>query len=97
MEAPQKQDSELSKIVIPWDQTKAEQTNELSDSDLIATLKGIKMEEQELLREREHLQTTECELRNQAIAEIDAIDGRQAARGRTRSTIAVISSSVSSW
>ena len=50
---------------------KGSPTNELDDSDLIATLKEFKSEEQELLRQRNELQTTETELRNQAIAEID--------------------------
>ena len=70
MEMLQKQESESNKIVIS-SQIKDEESNELSVSDLIATLKGVKMEEQELLRQREHLQTTEGELRNQAITEID--------------------------
>ncbi len=71
METLQKQESDSNKTAIPADQTKIEQTNELSVSDLITTLKNIKIEEQELLSQREHLQTTESELRNQAIAEID--------------------------
>lgn len=66
----QKLESEPNKIVIS-SQTKDEESNELSVSDLIATLKGVKIEEQELLRQRDHLQTTETELRNQAITEID--------------------------
>ena len=65
------QTSESNKIAIDEDQTKVAKSNELSDSDLIATLKGIKIEEQELLRQRKDLQATESELRNQAIAEID--------------------------
>ncbi len=71
MEVLQKQDSESNKIVISAGQTKDAESNELSVTDLIATLKDIKMEEQELLRQRDHLQTTQSELRNQAIMEID--------------------------
>jgi predicted transcriptional regulator len=70
VELLQKLESEPNKIVIS-SQTKDEESNELSVSDLIATLKGVKIEEQELLRQRDHLQTTETELRNQAITEID--------------------------
>ena len=72
MEELQKEEtSESNKIAIPGDQTKVAQSNELSDSDLIAALKSIRLEEQELLRQRKELQTTECELRSQATAEID--------------------------
>ena len=72
MEELQKEKTtESNKIVIAWDQTKIAQSNELGVSDLIATLKSIKIEEQELQRQRKDLQATESELRNQAIAEID--------------------------
>jgi len=71
MDVLQRQESESDKIVISASQTDDEETNELSVTDLIETLKGIKIEEQELLRQRERLQTTESELRNQAVAEID--------------------------
>jgi hypothetical protein len=57
----------------------ARPTNELPASDLIATLKSIKLEEQELLKERKELQTTESELKQQAIGQIEGkkkvIDG----------------------
>jgi hypothetical protein len=49
----------------------AQPTNELPASDLIATLKSIKIEEQELLKERKELQATETELKGQAIAQIE--------------------------
>ena len=71
MEAIQTRESELNKIVIPANETKVEQSNELSVPDLISTLNGIKTEEQELLREREHLQKEENELRSIAITQID--------------------------
>ncbi len=71
MELLQTRESELNKIVIPADETKVEQSNELSVPDLIATLNGIKTEEQELLREREHLQKEENELRSIAITQIE--------------------------
>ncbi len=65
------EESESHKIVISASPTEVEDASELSSSDLIATLKNIKTEEQELLRQKEQLQTTESELRNQAISEID--------------------------
>jgi hypothetical protein len=65
------QESESNKIVIPASQIRTAESNELSASDLIATLNDIKIEEQELLREKEHWKTTESELRNQAIEEIN--------------------------
>jgi len=71
VEAIQTRESELNKIVIPANETKVEQSNELSVPDLISTLNGIKTEEQELLREREHLQKEENELRSIAITQID--------------------------
>ena len=71
VEILQKQGSESNKMEIPDDETKTVELNKLSDPDLIATLKGIKIEEQELLQELEHLQTTEGELRNQAVVQID--------------------------
>ena len=71
MEALQNQESESKEIEIPAVQTKVEESNEQNVSDLIATLKNIKLEEQELLHQREQLQTTESELKNQAITEID--------------------------
>jgi len=46
--------------------------NEPLTSDLIATLKSVKVEEQELLKQKEELQTTEKELKEQAAAQIDA-------------------------
>lgn len=70
-ELQKEETSESNKIAIAWEQTKVAQPNELSASDLITTLKSIKIEEQELLRQRKDLQATESELRNQAIAEID--------------------------
>jgi seryl-tRNA synthetase len=45
--------------------------NGFSAADLIATLNSLKTEEQDLLREREHLQKEESELQNQAFALID--------------------------
>ena len=79
MEALQTRESELNKIVIPANEPKVEQSNELSVPDLIATLNGIKTEEQELLREREHLQKEENELRSIAITQID--EKRRALKG----------------
>jgi len=72
MEVSQKpQESESNKTATPIEQTKITEPNELNVSELITTLNGIKTEEQELLREREHLQTTENELRNQAVTQIE--------------------------
>lgn len=66
MEVLLKQESESNKA----DEKEVAELKELGVPDLIATLNGIKIEEQELLREREHLQTTESELRKQAIMQI---------------------------
>ena len=52
-------------------ETKAYQTSEIKVSEIIATLKNIKIEEQELLTQRKKLQETENELRNQAMIEIE--------------------------
>jgi predicted transcriptional regulator len=65
------QPPDSNKIATVESQTKVKQLNELDVSDLMANLKGIKNEEQELLRKRKELQATELELRNQAIAEYD--------------------------
>jgi len=46
--------------------------NEVNVSDLIATLKNVKTEEQELLSKRKELQTTQNDLTNQVKTEIDA-------------------------
>jgi hypothetical protein len=46
---------DTNKIAIVESQTKVEQVNELDISDLIANLKRIKNEEQELLRKRKEL------------------------------------------
>ena len=46
-------------------------SNKISVSDIIATLKSVKIEEKELLSQRKELQATESDLRNQAITEID--------------------------
>jgi hypothetical protein len=62
---------ETNKTAIIEPQTKEDQSNEVDVSDLIANLKGIKKEEQELLQKRKELQATELELRNQALAEFD--------------------------
>jgi hypothetical protein len=62
---------ETNKIAIDEPKTKEDQSNEVDVSDLIANLKGIKKEEQELLQKRKELQATELELRTQAIAEFD--------------------------
>jgi hypothetical protein len=57
--------------------SKTNQTNnetastKISISDLIATIKSVKIEEKELLNQRKELQETENDLRNQAIVEID--------------------------
>lgn len=67
----QKQESESNKIVISAIDTEETESNDLSVPDLIASLKSTRSEEQELLRQREHLQTTEKELRNQAKTEIE--------------------------
>jgi predicted transcriptional regulator len=47
-------------------------SKDTSASELISTLRNIKIEEQELLAKRKELQANETELRNQALAEIDA-------------------------
>jgi len=75
----QEQDSESNKTGISAGQTKDSDSKELSVSDLIATLKNFKIEEQELLRERDKLQKTQNELKNQAITEID--EKRQSLKG----------------
>ena len=87
VEALENHESESSKTTIPWDQTKVDQLNDFSDSDLIATLKGIKTEEQDLLRERERLQATQTGLRNQAVTQID--EKKKALKG-LKSEIAVL-------
>ena len=53
--------------------TKPEHTssNKISVTDLIATLKSVKIEEKELLSQRKELEATENELRSQAITEIE--------------------------
>ncbi len=48
-----------------------DQTGENSISELMATLKNVKIEEEELLIQRKKLQETENDLRSQAMAEID--------------------------
>ena len=54
------------------DQTKKEpKPNTISITDLIATLKNVKTEEKELLNKRKELETTENDLRDQAIEEIE--------------------------
>lgn len=54
------------------DQTKREpKQNIISITDLIATLKDVKTEEKELLNKRKELETTENDLRTQAIEEIE--------------------------
>ena len=45
--------------------------NTLSITDLIATLKNVKTEEKQLLSQRKELETTENDLRNQAVEEIE--------------------------
>lgn len=45
--------------------------NDVNVSDMLATLKSIKTEEQELLSKRQKLQTTQKELLGQVISEID--------------------------
>ena len=53
-------------------QTKNEpKLNTISITDLIATLKNVKTEEKQLLTQRKELETTENDLRNQAIEEIE--------------------------
>ena len=59
-------------------QTNAKPTNDTSASDLISTLKSVKIEEQELLSQIKQLRANETDLRNQAIAEIDAKKMRMA-------------------
>jgi predicted transcriptional regulator len=72
VEAIQKQPPlDINKIAIVESQTKVEQLNELDISDLMANLKRIKNEEQELLHKRKELQATQLELQKQAIAEFD--------------------------
>jgi hypothetical protein len=53
--------------------TKPEHTssNKISITDLIATLKNVKIEEKELLTQRKELELTENDLRTQAITEIE--------------------------
>ncbi len=53
--------------------TKPEHTssNKISITDLIATLKNVKIEEKELLTQRKELESTENDLRTQAITEIE--------------------------
>lgn len=46
-------------------------SNTISITDLIATLKNVKTEEKQLLTQRKELETTENDLRNQAIEEIE--------------------------
>ncbi len=46
-------------------------SNNISATDLIATLKAVKMEEKELLTQRKELESTERELRTQATTEIE--------------------------
>jgi predicted transcriptional regulator len=53
------------------EKSEADQPSETNVSELIAQLKNIKIEEEELLIQRKKLQTTENDLRNQAIAEIE--------------------------
>jgi predicted transcriptional regulator len=54
------------------DPTKKEpKPNTIGITDLIATLKNVKIEEKELLNQRKELETTENDLRNQAIEEIE--------------------------
>jgi predicted transcriptional regulator len=48
-----------------------DQTGENSISELMATLKNVKIEEEDLLIQRKKLQETENDLRSQAMAEID--------------------------
>ncbi len=63
---------ESNKITIAEDQSEETMPKEHNISDLIANLKQIKIEEQELLRQKKELQATESELQNQAIEEIDS-------------------------
>jgi predicted transcriptional regulator len=46
-------------------------SNKISLTDLIATLKAVKIEEKELLTQRKELEATEKDLRTQATAEIE--------------------------
>jgi predicted transcriptional regulator len=48
-----------------------DQTGENSISELMATLKNVKIEEEDLFIQRKKLQETENDLRSQAMAEID--------------------------
>jgi hypothetical protein len=67
----EEQDLESNNIVIDEDEEKNVTTNELDATTLIATLKRIKIEEQELLHKKEDLKITEKELLRQATTEID--------------------------
>jgi seryl-tRNA synthetase len=67
----QKQEPESNNTATSVDGKEVAELNELSASDLIATLNSLKTEEQDLLREREHLQKEENELQNQAFTLID--------------------------
>jgi len=70
VEVIQKQPSiETNKAAVEDSQGEEEKTDELCVSELLSNLKEIKKEEQDLLRKRNELQSTELELRNQAIAE----------------------------
>jgi predicted transcriptional regulator len=51
--------------------TQAYQTSEINVVEIIAKLKNMKIEEQDLLAQRKKLQETENELRNQAMTEIE--------------------------
>jgi hypothetical protein len=61
------QEMESNEIEKP-DQTSS---NKISITDLIATLKNVKIEEKELLTQRKELEATEKDLRTQATTEIE--------------------------
>ena len=61
--------TESNKVATAEYQMEVEPEKELEISDLITSLKDIKLEEQELLNKRKELQTLESELRNQAAEE----------------------------
>jgi hypothetical protein len=61
--------TEYIETIIYGGQKTEEQSKQLDVSDLISNLRDIKKEEQELLSKRNKLQSTEIELRNQAIVE----------------------------
>jgi hypothetical protein len=65
------QEIEQNEITKP-NQTKNDpKLTTISITDLITTLKNVKTEEKQLLSQRKELETTENELRNQAIEEIE--------------------------